>query len=1491
MKQKMRILTLSFLLVMQSFFSITPAAFAEDGGGNDGEVVIADEGNNDGNEADEGTGEGEQADPEENEEAIKENGNILPQLFNLTSTGKDLAATEMGIDLDSLRICVDGSCSSGTDFELALNPGDLNKNFEVRFDYALADGHGVEPGDYFTFKVPTTLFKLQNVTNQNSGAATTYSVNAADGTVTVTFRDTFIPGEPVVNGSFVASWQLADSVKTSSLEQKHHFEFAGPKIFTLKVANTGGSPITKRVAATPAHNATVVQWQVDVNTNTQDIAGATLTDTLAANIVPGSITVEELDVKIGGSVSVKGAAAGADYSLASGSFPITFNATSNKKAYRITYSTTITPEQREAAIQNGTSISNSATFNGTTRGANASVTFDMPIEKSAGVYTHSSNGGSIEWTVTVNKDRRNIASGVTVKDVLTVTGTSDDTKTMEFVNAAPNLVTISPTPKAGTQQVSIAPNGKTLTVSFEPSAGNETKTHTIMYKTTDAVVDKTYSVNNKAQLWYGMTATGDFAYETDTVTTPVSQSVLSKSNISATSSNIDYANKTIDWTINFNDSNYGDITNVVFTDTFQTGKYMKLYRNAFNVPTGFTLTLDAPQTDAGGEYTLTGFTLTAPSHTVSAPVLITYTTHFDPKLPTTGTSIDNTVGVTWTKGGTNYSNTATGKVSFNAHTEHNGAKSGSYNPEDKSIKWTLDVNYNLYELTNPRIVDTFGKKQTMSQDDLNAIEVHTLNMSATPTVKDQVQKSAYNVVGTGQTADGLFTGFTLTFNDGTYTDAYRIVYTTKYRNEYIGELDGTGVNAGKQAKNSAILFSNNTQLTTFDTDSLGKNVNITNAGQYFTKNGRDITNTDYLEWTFALNKSQSWIQAGSTITDTLNDGQVLVEDFTGLSLSGINTPRGTFEVKKRNYTGTTSSLDLLTQPAIDALFNIEIDSDKKGFTLTFLQDINHEYEISYVTNIEDSVLSSLSNTYTYNFSGQEVRTDTKTVSESVSYQFIGGTSDLRTYNIKLTKEDGVSAVPLEGIEFELYNNNDVLVQEGSTDSDGKLDFNGIKYGTYTLKEVATLPGYSTDFQVNGVGSYAVEYVIQTAGSNTNLSYTLTNKKVCPQFELTVEYEGAPVQPGVEIVITDQTGTTEVTRAKTNQDGKINFADVDLPKGQYKVYDSKGNELGNINVLYLEGDCQATVTWPANTMSCPTFTLTIKENGVAVGKNMKITLQDIADDTAQPIVAYTDSDGKIVYDKADIPTGEYDVYDIQGNSLGTITVYDNILCEDEIDLAAGIIDACPLFELTVQDRRSNPQVNTPITVKDSNGQVVEGVNSQTILITDGDGKVTFPYVIEKGRYRVYDENDKLIGSFYVSNTCDAIVKPSSGGGGGGTPPEPEEPIDPNKPIDPEDPNKPIDTNKPVDPNNPTKPVDPNNPNQPGKVGSGGDKNDPQGNKGSNVLGGSDSNSKGNGKDSLLGSGQKLPQTGEERNLNLLISGILAIVLGALLIGFRRKTKES
>ncbi|WP_158333651.1 collagen binding domain-containing protein [Bacillus sp. OxB-1] len=383
-----------------------------------------------------------------------------------------------------------------------------------------------------------------------------------------------------------------------------------------------------------------------------------------------------------------------------------------------------------------------------------------------------------------------------------------------------------------------------------------------------------------------------------------------------------------------------------------------------------------------------------------------------------------------------------------------------------------------------------------------------------------------------------------------------------------------------------------------------------------------------------------------------------------------------------------------------------------------------------------------------------------------------------------------------GIEVVLKSG-ETEIAKGTTDANGKITIqkNQLQDGQY-------------DAYVNGekVGDV-------TVSDSCADEIDLPKVPACNDFTVTVKEDGNPVEAGKEVVL--KLGDEEIVTGTTDKNGKVVFPKDQLLNGEYDAY-VDGEKVGKVTVA---DSCEETITLTPAPV-CEDFTVTVKENGELVEAGKEVVLKSGDTEIAR---GTTDTNGKIVFAKADLPAGTYTVYDENDKAVGSVLVsYEEGKCQAIIDVLPKV---CEDFTLTITDR---PFAN--VVVKDLIGNVI------VTGVTDNEGNVTFTTLLPQGSYVVTVNND-VDGHFNVTENCSATVTLESnpgngggsgggGGGGGGTPPT--TPVDPNKPGEsgkPGDPNKPGESGKPGDPNKPGESGKPGDPNKPGESGNPGDPNKP------------------------------------------------------------------
>src|SRR5699024_3064684 len=314
----------------------------------------------------------------------------------------------------------------------------------------------------------------------------------------------------------------------------------------------------------------------------------------------------------------------------------------------------------------------------------------------------------------------------------------------------------------------------------------------------------------------------------------------------------------------------------------------------------------------------------------------------------------------------------------------------------------------------------------------------------------------------------------------------------------------------------------------------------------------------------------------------------------------------------------------------------------------------------------------------------------------------------------------------------------------TTDEDGKVTFDRdeLPEGKHTV----------TDKDGNEIDEIEVSYDVDCEENIHTV--ILEEPKVCEEFTVEVEdHEGNPV---TEEEITFESEYGEKFTKPTDENGKITFDREDLPEGKYKVTDKDGNDLGEIEIEYNE-DCEdnvKTVIIPEEEPKvCEEFTVEVREEERSVVTEEEYTFES---EDGDKITKTTDEDGKVTFDRDELPEGKYKVTDKDGNDLGEIEVAYNEDCEDSVKTIIVPEEepkVCEEFTVEVEDHEGNPVTEEEITFKSEDGE-------KFTETTDENGKITFDREdLPEGKYKITDKDGNDLGEIEVeySEDCEDNVK--------------------------------------------------------------------------------------------------------------------------------------
>ncbi|MDQ0087340.1 LPXTG-motif cell wall-anchored protein [Paenibacillus anaericanus] len=1251
----------------------------------------------------------------------------------------------------------------------------------IDFTWELPLGHGYTAGSIFTFDLPNK-FKLDSKKTGDLDEYGTFEVTP-EGKVTFYF-DEDIEDTVVTDGTFNVWRQFDNNKFTGGTKQDITFLFQGDtdSIPVHFISNTS-KKIEKRGTANKGKNASKIDWEVDFNIGEQSINNAIFADVLPTGlqIDMATIKVIELVVNLDGSVVEKSTPFIGNPPVATtNGFQLDFG--NIHSAYRVKYTTDITsPTNKDYA--NNVSVTGDSPFTTLNDSKSVTVTYSEPLNKTSSAYESTTQ--TITWKVEYNYNEQPfVASNAWIEDTFNVATQEliDDSfivykmKIADSGNASRDGLPLN----NGTDyNVVDTATGFKLTFTNDINSAYE-----IVYKTKSIprVYADTVPVTNTVKMYGGTTKDGS---------RNMNQVIFHKNN-----GTVNFSEKEIDWTINLNRDNKV-MNTVVITDSFVASQGLTFLPDRLEIG---NLEKDIDYTVAPKSSYSEGFIITFITP-ISSSQLIKYTTKFDSKIKVS--QYKNTADLDWKEGTVQQTKiTKTGTANPDNYTTDNGNKTGTYNAATKEITWTVDVNYNLHTITEAVLQDFYTGKQTFVKGSLTMAPLTLTGGSNGVEPGTAVIVPDSQVDYTVKDNDGN-DGFKLTL--GSINSAYRITYKTSL----------VGHPVVVDYKNNATLSGKENGV---DKNLFNKKATVTpaNGGKYINKTGSQGTGADldFAYWKVNINSSQSHVDAGAEVTDTLSANQILIQD--------------SFKLYATNPNG-----DLSKAGEVDAAdYTLVVDGNT--FTLTFKKELERAYILEYKSFINADNNEMISNMA--KFAGQSAGVVDKNENEEFAVDFSGAGGGATTPKGDLTvvKVDAAnSAVTLEGAVFGLYDKTgNTLIKTQATGADGKAVFENIKYKDYMLRELSAPPGYlyDVDYKAGKVITFnATKNTIQVENTKGVWDFELTKVNVDDQAEVLA---GAHFKLQLKNSSGQYEDVPEYADLVTLLDGKISYKGL-VKGGQYQLVETKAPR------GYSLDSTPITFTIDENQKVTQTHTVTNAKN-VGLVELLKtdefdstplagvvFKLQDLAGQLVQNGYYTTDQDGKILV--SNLKAGKYQFIEDVANPDYILDQLPNDFEIVDNGVTVGVWmtnEQIPGSVKLTKIETGRPDIKLPgakfsilnelkIVVLDSAGNKLDG------LTTDQNGEIVVPD-LRPGKY--YFE-ETIAPKGYIINvktklTEFEIVKDeetlvtiennrfiSSGGGGGGgggitptpsptptptpgptpTPtPEPTEPVDPNPgtPVSPE-----------------------------------------------------------------------------------------------------------
>lgn len=503
-----------------------------------------------------------------------------------------------------------------------------------------------------------------------------------------------------------------------------------------------------------------------------------------------------------------------------------------------------------------------------------------------------------------------------------------------------------------------------------------------------------------------------------------------------------------------------------------------------------------------------------------------------------------------------------------------------------------------------------------------------------------------------------------------------------------------------------------------------------------------------------------------------------------------------------------------------------VTTDGNKVIITFPDKITTSVDIFYRTKVTANPDGT--NTWTNHATMGSSEGDYE-VDSSTSWGGSGtGNGDQKTGSITLTKTDDVTGKALAGAVYELKDSTGkVITADATTDETGKLVISDLPYGTYTLTEVKAPDGYT-------LNPNPIEFTIP---DNKVLDITAEQKDTAEKGAVILKKLDALTNAtiaGATFNLLDKDGNIIKEGLVTDGSGQISVSD--LTPGEYQFVETS----------------PATGYIPDDTP----ILFTVLPNQTTPVELEKLN-NELHSDSDTGSVVLTKFDATL---KNTLPGAIYNLLDSQGNVL-----YENLTTD------------------------KNGQITVP--------QLVAGDYS-FVEVAAPEGYEVNPDPIKFTVTK--DMESKVQATDKQKPTEPGVTEPPTNPGPPTEPGKPKPPVNPGPPTEPGKPEPPVNPGPPTEPGKPEPPVNPG-PTEPGKpkppvtnpgptepskpeppVTNPGptEPSKPSPNPGPSVVypstdnnnGGSTSVGKKPGANSGIGYGQaEFPQTGNENNLLMIISG--------------------
>ncbi len=801
---------------------------------------------------------------------------------------------------------------------------DISDGTQVEIEFSWnTEGLGVKSGDTASMQLPETFVQVTTpeIPLVTSGITVgTYSIQ--NGELVFKFNDNIEDGD-VSNGIVGLNLNFNLQKFEENIEQLIHFnDSTNREMNVVAKPYNNAEGVTKEGHPDQSHNASEITWTIDVMNNSgEPVSDATLSDILPAGLgSPENFVITELSTGLHGD-KITGETVEIPVDVTDNTFDIAFDNLEPYHGYRVQYTTSVDDRDQ-------TEFTNNATFfNGESDlPADATVsklTASNPVEKSG---EYNKETGQIDWTIVANENGFNIGNTI-IEDVLPKGLTIDgETFTVEkFVD--------------GSKDENFTLDTNDFPLNLGETAANE---HYVINFSTDIdyeqVNDGEYQIDNSFTNVATLNDGKKELAEDDASVKFSRDPLLEKSG----TSNVDYENKTLSWTIDVNRAKH-PLGNIVITDLIPEG--LSISEEDIEITNHDGEDFEAEdikvtEQDDGKQEVVIDLGDIGTQH-----ITIKYTTgieDFDVN------KFSNTVGIGGDGIGDGDHDTGH-EISPRGNGFYKDFKGINYS--ERTMDWSLKVDPMREAIESLTIEDTFPNKG-MILDPSTVVVSHSKNGLLTEgedfTLKPRTEDGS----------TGYQKGFIIELNEEflPLDGGYLVVeYTTSYDPQF--EVNGNTLDPHVNSEEEQRVYVNRATYT--GTTVNGNEINVNKEAKTTVRedswnsgkkegqlvhensegnlvNGWQSGSERKIAWQLYTNYQQQNLGSDVQITDTLKYAGTIDEDSIKVSIYDVSADGKT--------TITDSVLD-------SAAYNLVVDGDQ--FTLSFNEEVSDRYVVEFLTTVPD----------------------------------------------------------------------------------------------------------------------------------------------------------------------------------------------------------------------------------------------------------------------------------------------------------------------------------------------------------------------------------------------------------------------------------------------------------------------------------------------------------------------------------------------------------